>query len=340
MNRQRRDFDVGIVGAGPAGTAAAIRCCQAGLRVLITERELFPRDRPGEFLHPGIEPILESLGLGDELSSLTRFRNAGYWLFSRNASNFIRFGSDSTGPWRGFHIWRADLDRLLLQKATEAGAVLWQPCRAHRPILENNKVIGISTENGNISTSFLIDACGSCHWLASHLNLPIVQKSPRLMVAYGYAKTPSLPKLDDPVLWMGTRTWRWEARVKHDLYHWCSLIQPSITVAESFPCPVITSAACSEARRVDMTWRVVSESSGPGYLITGDAAAVMDPLSSHGVLRALMSGIYAAHAIISSVKHGNSISYQNEYTSWLTNWFHADRFALNRTYLQLAFGFQ
>jgi 2-polyprenyl-6-methoxyphenol hydroxylase-like FAD-dependent oxidoreductase len=95
MNKDKRDFDVGIVGAGPAGTAAAIVCARAGLRVLIIEREPFPRDRPGESLHPGVEPILQSLGVGSELSSLARFRHAGYWLVSGKASNFIRFGGDS-----------------------------------------------------------------------------------------------------------------------------------------------------------------------------------------------------------------------------------------------------
>jgi len=340
MNRDKRDFDVGIVGAGPAGTAAAILCSRAGLRVLIIEREPFPRDRPGESLHPGAEPLLQSLGLGSELSSLARFRNAGYWLVSGNASNFVRFGGDSAGPWRGFQIWRADLDRLLLQKATQAGAIPWQPCRAHRPILQNNSVIGISTEKGSVSTTFLIDTSGACHWLARHLNLSIMRKSPSLMVAYGYGRTPSLPTLDDPVLWMGSRTWRWEARVKDDLYHWCSLIRPSISLADSFPCPILTSTARSEVRKVDMTWRVVPECSGPGYLIAGDAAVVMDPTSSHGVLRALMSGIYAAQAIICSVMHGNAIDHQNEYASWLTNWFQADSVALRRTYSQLAFGFQ
>lgn len=335
MNKDKRDFDVGIVGAGPAGTAAAIVCARAGLRVLIIEREPFPRDRPGESLHPGVEPILQSLGVGSELSSLARFRHAGYWLVSGKASNFIRFGGDSAGPWRGFQIWRSDLDRLLLQKAIEAGAMLWQPCRAHRPILENNNVIGISTEKGRVSTSFLIDTSGSYHWLARHLNLPISQTSPRLMVAYGYAKTPSLPKLDDPVLWIGNRTWRWEARVKHDLYHWCTLIEPSTTIADSFPCPISTNTAHSEARKADMTWRVVTECSGSGYFIAGDAAAVMDPTSSHGVLRALMSGMYAAQTIICSMRYGRAINNQSVYKSWLTNWFEADSIALRRTYLLL-----
>jgi flavin-dependent dehydrogenase len=113
------------------------------------------------------------------------------------------------------------------------------------------------------------------------------------------------------------------------------LIEPSTTIADSFPCPISTNTAHSEARKADMTWRVVTECSGSGYFIAGDAAAVMDPTSSHGVLRALMSGMYAAQTIICSMRYGRAINNQSVYKSWLTNWFEADSIALRRTYLLL-----
>src|SRR2546430_1169533 len=50
-------------------------------------------------------------------------------------------------------------------------------------------------------------------------------------------------------------------------------------------------------RGADVTWRHVRAAAGPGYFLTGDAAAVLDPAASHGVLRALMTGIAAGHAI-------------------------------------------
>src|SRR5260221_4170209 len=48
-------------------------------------------------------------------------------------------------------------------------------------------------------------------------------------------------------------------------------------------------------RGADVTWQVADRPAGPGYFLAGDAAATLDPASSHGVLKALMSGIYSGH---------------------------------------------
>jgi hypothetical protein len=47
----------------------------------------------------------------------------------------------------------------------------------------------------------------------------------------------------------------------------------------------------------DVTWRIHPACAGPGYFLLGDAAATLDPSSSHGVLRAVMSGMLCAHAV-------------------------------------------
>jgi flavin-dependent dehydrogenase len=336
MNGQKKDFDVAIIGAGPAGTAAAIRCCQAGLRVLIIEREAFPRYRPGESLHPGAEPILRSLGVMSEITALAHIRYSGHWFFNRNSCNFIPFGGDNGGRWLGFQVWRADLDRVLLNKAIEAGCTVWQPCRAHRPLLEHNKVVGVATEKGAVSTRFLIDASGACHWLARHLDLRFAHTSPRLIVEYGYQTTSQQSSsLDDPILWVGSRSWRWEARVKDNLYHWCRLMpsSPSFDESSSIKGPAFAQAA--SARRADMTWRLVPAAAGAGYFIVGDAAVVMDPSSSHGVLRAMMSGMCAAQSVTALGECGNARDVAFAYRKWLTSWFQADTSALYQTYSRL-----
>jgi flavin-dependent dehydrogenase len=67
-----RKYDVIIVGGGPAGTTAAIQCRRAGLAVALIERVKFPRERPGESLHPGIEPLFQQIGVNE------RFLSAGF----------------------------------------------------------------------------------------------------------------------------------------------------------------------------------------------------------------------------------------------------------------------
>src|SRR5277367_4267436 len=98
------DADVAVIGGGPAGSAAAIGCASRGLRVVLLERERFTRERPGETLHPGIEPLMAQLGLADRLAGVTGARHAGIWIEWGGPRRFEPFGGDATGPWTGFQV--------------------------------------------------------------------------------------------------------------------------------------------------------------------------------------------------------------------------------------------
>src|SRR5690349_9955143 len=95
--------DVVIIGAGPAGSAAAILCAQNNLSVVIVEREKFPREHPGETVHPGIEPLLKQLDILDKISSQSFLRYDGNWVNWGNQNQFISFGKDNTDQWKGYH---------------------------------------------------------------------------------------------------------------------------------------------------------------------------------------------------------------------------------------------
>jgi len=89
-------------------------------------------------------------------------------------------------------------------------------------------------------------------------------------------------------------------------------------------------------RGADVTWRFVPASAGRGYFVAGDAAAVLDPAASHGVLRAMMSGVMAAH-VISKVTSG--VLTENDgvrhYRGWLKTWFDHDVQRLRELYREL-----
>ena len=72
--------DVLILGAGPAGCAAAIRARHAGLQVTLIERLAQPKVAPGETLHPGIEPILVQLGVWNQILAEHFHRHRGIWV--------------------------------------------------------------------------------------------------------------------------------------------------------------------------------------------------------------------------------------------------------------------
>ena len=198
-------FDVVVVGGGPGGSSTAIACAEAGLRVALLERERFPRDLPGETLHPGVEPLLQQLGILEVVLAADFPRHEGHWVrwrLKEDASSppfWISFGRDSEAepPWRGFQAWRAHFDALLLQRAHAAGVAVYQSCRAVDLLRgEAGRVTGVVTSpkragtegavNTKLRARFVVDAAGGRHWLARRLTSSIERHSPRLIARYGY----------------------------------------------------------------------------------------------------------------------------------------------------------
>ena len=87
--------------------------------------------------------------------------------------------------------------------------------------------------------------------------------------------------------------------------------------------------------RADVTWRTVTRPAGPGYICVGDAAAVLDPASSDGVLKAVMSGMMAGHVIAASVTGAATPAAMLTYARWLDGQFEADVSALAEMYRSL-----
>jgi flavin-dependent dehydrogenase len=80
----------------------------------------------------------------------------------------------------------------------------------------------------------------------------------------------------------------------------------------------------------------VHPAAGPGYFLVGDAAFVLDPASSHGMLKALMSGMMAAHLAADVIGSGACAGAVAErYDAWLTHWFRRDCEELRRRYAAL-----
>ncbi len=78
------------------------------------------------------------------------------------------------------------------------------------------------------------------------------------------------------------------------------------------------------------------EAAGPGWFMAGDAAATLDPTSSHGVLKAIMSGTAAGH-LIAAVLDGRAPAEATAgaYREWLAGWFSADAARLTQFYRSL-----
>ncbi|MFL1547541.1 NAD(P)/FAD-dependent oxidoreductase [Pseudomonas sp. D47] len=318
-------YDVIILGAGPAGCSAAISCAQQGLKVALVERLLFPRHRPGETLHPGIEPLLQQLGVAEKVGGDTFIRPEGAWVKWDKDRRFVPFGEDANGPWRGFQIPRATLDELLLDRAIALGVHALQPCQAKQLLVENDRVVGIRTQTEQLFCRHLINASGAHGWLARQLGLATRRYSPALTALYGYKRG----TVDERALgiFADRSGWYWTAHIGQGLYHWTRLhfAQDKAPKASAVP-GCFEQLVCEGAiQGADVTWRICEQAAGNGYFIIGDAAAVLDPGASHGVLKALMSGMMAARCIVdehATPAHRQAISLQ--YCQWLRDWFERD----------------
>lgn len=333
------NVDLAIIGAGPAGSAAAITAAAAGLRVLIIEQLAFPRHRPGETLPPGVEPLFKQLGVWEKIEAARFIRHPGHRVTWGEQSTVSRFGGSDGEPWLGFQAWRPTLDAILLRRAAELGAKIWQPCAATNPMVKDMRVSGVRTDHGKVRAKYLIDATGGRSWLAQKLGSVLERRSSRLVASYGYLETDEAALWSVPAWKATAEGWLWMAQVRAQTVAWTQLSlrgrrsgMPAqlATLKRQRPLDVGGAAA-------DVTWRLAKEPAGDGYFLAGDAASVLDPACSHGVLRALMTGIMAAHlsAQVLRFKLAEEAALAG-YADWVRRWFDHDAKELERFYSQLA----
>jgi flavin-dependent dehydrogenase len=134
------DFDAIIVGGGPAGACAGIELASAGARVLLAERERFPREKLcGEFISP------ECMGHFARLGVLERMKEGGArvteTIFYAPSGRGVSVPSAWFGGGEALGLSRAEMDARLLARSREAGVV----------VLEEASLAGVVTEGARVS---------------------------------------------------------------------------------------------------------------------------------------------------------------------------------------------
>ncbi|MGH8517414.1 MAG: NAD(P)/FAD-dependent oxidoreductase, partial [Panacagrimonas sp.] len=311
-------------------------------RTTLVERQMQARDRPGEALHPGVEPLLRELGAAEALHVATRARFPGVWIQWDEAPRFEAFGADDDGTaWLGFQVSRARLDEALRARAQELGARLITGIGMDSPEIgaDGSEVIGARLEDGRVlRAAMLIDASGAARWLSRRLGLQERTRSPRRSVRYGYVRGRCAARADAPSL-VGDRVgWTWTARVAEDLYQWARVDfdDDAERSRDERPAELATLEPVGAARGADATWRVVERAAGPGWMIAGDAAANLDPASSKGVLKALLSGTLAGRTAVAILQRGGEAARgAAAYHAWLQDGFETEVAALAPMYARL-----
>lgn len=324
-------MNVAIIGGGPSGSAAALMLLEAQIPVTLIERTPFPRFRPGETLHPGIEPLLDRLGVVDQLHAAGYVRHLGLWSRWDGSMRFVPYGEDANGPWRGYQAIRADFDHRLLECARTRGATVLAGNVSRVLLNASDEVAGVMTSEGPVQATYVIDCSGGSQILARQLRIPILRYSPQLTARFGYVNgsfncpTPSICPDQDG--------WTWIAEVEPHRFQWTRVTEAHRRPDHTWIPQGLRDLEAELPRSADVTWRMAKTVAGPGYFLAGDAAAVLDPSSSHGVLRAIMSGMMAAyfvirHLCVGRAAKGSAVAYQD----WLTSWFRHDIREMSRAY--------
>src|ERR1700758_3768257 len=145
------DWDVTVIGGGPAGSTAAAFTAKAGLKTLLIDRAVFPREKVcGDCLNPGCWEVFDQLGVAEEIAGLPSARLQ--WVAFTNIRGcqiehrFPHAGPPETG------IRRSVLDHALLLNAEKAGAEIWQS----EPVTGVERGWLIKTGRRQLRTKFLV----------------------------------------------------------------------------------------------------------------------------------------------------------------------------------------
>jgi flavin-dependent dehydrogenase len=310
--------EVIVIGGGPAGSTVAARLAQRGRRVLLLEKERFPRFHIGESLLPCSMPLFEELAVMPALQAhgfLPKFAAEFVTADGSLARRYAFADGLIPGPSSAFQVDRSEFDKLLLDNARAHGVTVCEGAHVTTFSVERDGV-SVAARDGfreiAIRGQLMIDATGQQSLLAGRLNLRQMDRELKHFAVFSHfegAWRHSGEREGDISVVLVPGGWWWIIPLRGDRTS-LGLVGPTamlggrksddVYLDEQIERTPYLKERLGAAHRVAPV-RTISDYSyvsrklvGDRWLLVGDAAAFIDPVFSTGVYLGMIGAFRAA----------------------------------------------
>jgi flavin-dependent dehydrogenase len=320
-------YDAVIIGGGPGGSAAATYLARAGKKVLILEKEHFPRFHIGESLLPYNHQIFREMGVLPTLEAAGFIKKYGAQFHlgtGRKSVGFVFRQGKLTREPEAIQVERATFDHLLLKHAQSSGAEVCEGCTVHNYSTDANGVTveahNDSGQNQVFRAAFLLDASGRGNMTGNQEKLRVIHPRLKKLAIFGHftgVKVDPGDKGGDTVIVRLENKWFWLIPIsKEKVSVGCVMDQEEFTRLKLSPEEAFNRAVQSsppviermKAARIVGPYQATGDFSylnktfvGQRLIRIGDAAGFMDPIFSAGVYLAMYSGKLAGELVIKAI---------------------------------------
>jgi flavin-dependent dehydrogenase len=331
----RNQYDVIVIGAGPAGTTAAALLAVKGRSVLVLEKEKFPRYHIGESLMPYCWFTLNRLGLVREMQRRAFTRKYSVQFVTQDGRQsapfyfFQHYDHPSAVTWQ---IERAEFDQMMLENARSRGAEICEQTPVQRVLKDDSgRVVGVEAKGPDgrdfhVHAPVTIDcsgrdrvATGREGWFSRD---PKLNKIAIWSYWRGAKRDPGIDEGNTTVAYVEGRGWFWYIPLKDDIisvgivaekdYLFSESKDPAAIMAREIERNLWIQEHLAQGAQFGEYW-VTAEFSyrskhpaTDGLVLAGDAFAFLDPVFSSGVFLALKSGELAADAVDAALTAGDT----------------------------------
>jgi flavin-dependent dehydrogenase len=327
MHQEIETYDAIIIGGGPAGSCLGAILAEYGHRVLILEREKFPRYHIGESLIPFTFGPLERIGMIPKMRKSQFVKKFSVTFVSPNGRQsepfyfFTRYNRETVA--QTWQVLRSEFDQMLLDNAREKGAVVSEETTVRRLLMEGERVIGVEAmdKSGRVFQVYaaITADCSGKEAFASNkrgwrLNDPYLNKVAVWTYYQGAKRGSGIDEGDTTVAYVAEKGWFWYIPQHNDMVSVGIVAEGKYLTRDGLKRP--EEIFQREAQQNQWLkerlasgnstgqYFITSEYSrhsrycaAPGLLLVGDAFAFLDPVFSSGVMLALKSGQLAGEAI-------------------------------------------